>query len=70
MRQRRCHDAAIERNERLLADGVSIALLLVIESLKVVLDLEPDHRGRLVGQVVLAVVGVHGGRKAAGQYRW
>lgn len=45
----------------LLADKVSIALLLVIQSLEMLLNFQPDHRGRLVGEEVLEACRVHGG---------
>lgn len=45
----------------LLADKVSIALLLVGQGLKVRLNLEPDNRGRVVGEEVGEFLGVHGG---------
>ena len=44
----------------LLADKVSIALLLVRQGVKVLLDLEPDDRRRGIGQVLGEFLGVHG----------
>jgi hypothetical protein len=44
-----------------LADEVSISLLLVGEGLEVLLDLKPDDGGGLVGQIVGELLGVHGG---------
>ena len=43
----------------LLADKVSIALLLVSQRLKMLLNLKPDDRGRLVSEVVGQLVRVH-----------
>lgn len=43
----------------LLADKVSIALLLISEGLEVLLNLKPDDRGRLVSEVVGQLVRVH-----------
>lgn len=43
----------------LLADKVSIALLLVSQRLEVLLNLKPDDRGRLVSEVVGQLVRVH-----------
>lgn len=40
---------------------MSISLLLVGEGLEVLLDLEPDDGGGLVGQIVGELLGVHGG---------
>lgn len=44
----------------LLADKVSIALLLVRQGVKVLLDLKPDDRRRGIGQVLREFLGVHG----------
>ena len=48
----------------ILADKVSIALLAIVQSLEVLLNLEPDHGRRLVGEVVSELLSVHGGRKS------
>lgn len=40
---------------------MSISLLLVVESLKMLLDLESDYRGRLISQVVVELLSVHVG---------
>jgi hypothetical protein len=62
-------DAVVQRPTEpkadLLADGMSITLLLIIESFEMLLDLKPDHHRRLVDQVVLALFGVHDCRKLA-----
>lgn len=49
-----CQKTKTKKNQKqnLLADEVSITLLLVVQSLKVLLNLEPDNRRRLVGEVV------------------
>jgi hypothetical protein len=39
---------------------MSVALLLVRESIKVLLDLEPDDRGRGVGEILGQFLSVHG----------
>lgn len=44
-----------------LADEVSITLLLVVECLEMLLNLESDDGWRLVGQVVGKLLGVHVG---------
>jgi hypothetical protein len=48
------------QKQNLLADKVSIASLLIVQNLKVLLNLEPNDRRRLVGEVVDQLVRVHG----------
>lgn len=50
----------IEAYMHLLADKVGVALLLVCQGVKVLLDLEPDDRRRGIGQVLGEFLGVHG----------
>lgn len=45
----------------LLADEVSITLLLVGQSIEVLLDLQSDNAGRRVSEIVFQIVGVHFG---------
>lgn len=47
-----------------LADEVGIALLLVVQGLKVLLNLEPDDRGWCVGEEVDELVLLHVGEKS------
>lgn len=47
----------------ILADEVSIAPLLVIESFEVLLNLQPDNRGWLISEIVDKLLGVHGGQE-------
>jgi hypothetical protein len=55
------HDFFLQAlNQNLLADKMSISLLLVVQSIKMLLNLKPDNRRRLVGEVVDQLVGVHG----------
>lgn len=54
---------------RLPADEMAVALLLIGQELKVLLNLERHDQRRLVSQVLLKLFGLHCGR-IAGEKRW